>query len=667
MENYELLNNGSRTFFYNIKARPIQLMLDFDYLSQRDKPSVSAIIHPGRRGFQRFFFGEKEILIPIYPNIEEASKKHPDTDSLINFASFRSAYESSKKALEQENIRCITIVAEGMPERETKELIALAKMKGKTIIGPATVGGIVAGQFRIGHAGGLNENIIRAKLYRPGSVGLVSRSGGMMNEFFNIIARTTDGIYEGIAIGGDHFPGSTLLEHMLRYEANPKIKMIVSLGEIGGTMEYEIIEAKKKGLLKKPIVMWISGTCAEIFPFEVQFGHAGAKAGSEQEGAKAKNEALKQAGIIIPESFERFEETIRKEFIKTIGSGMCIASPVRRFEEDNQTDFKGDAPSGDECWSSGYTSIRRTRCYEHTDKEEKNNNFGGVEAERKMPKEEAPKIPEIPENRISTHIISTISDDRGEEPTYAGQKISEIILSNKSIGEVIGLLWFKKELPKFFTEFLEKCIIIAADHGPAVSGAHNAIVSARAGKDIISSLCSGLLTIGPRFGGAIDGACRYFKEAKDRKNKDGSRGISPADFVEEMKQKQLLIPGIGHRIKSAKNPDKRVELLKNFAKQKFTSLKYLDFALEVEKETLKKAENLILNVDGCIAAMFLDALNCSGKFNEEEINQIVEIGYMNGLFALARSIGIIGHILDQKRLEEGLYRHPTEDILYWKS
>jgi len=426
-------------------------------------PSVAGIIHPGREGFHKVFFGEKEILIPIYATIKEATEKHPSADSVINFSSFRSAYQSSKEALLQPNIRTITIVAEGIPERQTKELIAIAKRSNKVIIGPATVGGIVAGQFRIGHAGGTNENILRAKLYRPGSVGLISRSGGMMNEFFNIIARTTDGIHEGIAIGGDVFPGSTLIDHMLRYEANPSIKMIVALGEIGGSMEYDIINAKKEGKLTKPVVMWVSGTCASIFPWEVQFGHAGAKAGKKEESAQVKNQALRDAGIIVPNSFEEFEGTIQETFKKHVQSEPYMENP-----------------------------------------------------------------PEIPQRR-STHFISTISDDRGDEPTYNKVPLSRLVESNAGIGKVIGLLWFKKDLPEYFTKFLELCIVITADHGPAVSGAHNAIVASRAGKDVISSLASGLLTIGPRFGGAIDAACRYFKQASDN-NQD------PVNFVNETKR-----------------------------------------------------------------------------------------------------------------------------------
>ena len=130
-----------------------------------------------------------------------------------------------------------------------------------------------------------------------------------------------------------------------------------------------------------------------------------------------------------------------------------------------------------------------------------------------------------------------------------------------------------------------------------------------------------------------------------------------------MKRQNILIPGIGHRVKSKRNPDKRVELLQEYARTHFSNT-YLNYAIEVEKITLQKSENLILNVDGCIAVVFLDAL--SGECSAQELQEIVRIGYLNGLFALSRSIGLIGHILDQKRLNSELYRHPTEDILYWK-
>jgi succinyl-CoA synthetase alpha subunit len=242
----ELFTKNTQSFIYNNQVNATQRMLDFDYASGRETPSVAAIINPtGVNGYHKFFFGTHEILIPIYKTLDQAAKAHPNVDVMINFASFRSAASSTEEALLIPQIRTIVIIAEGVPERRTKLIRAKARALGKVIIGPATVGGIRAGCFKIGNAGGTIENIIESKLHRPGSVGFVSKSGGLSNEAYNIIARNTDGLYEGIAIGGDTYPGSTLLEHLFRYENIPEVKMLVCLGEVGGNAEYEIAEALK--------------------------------------------------------------------------------------------------------------------------------------------------------------------------------------------------------------------------------------------------------------------------------------------------------------------------------------------------------------------------------------------------------------------------------------
>lgn len=71
----------------------------------------------------------------------------------------------------------------------------------------------------------------------------------------------------------------------------------------------------------------------------------------------------------------------------------------------------------------------------------------------------------------------------------------QVLKQNMGIGGVISLLWFQRSLPAYVCKFFEMCLMVTADHGPAVSGAHNTIVCARAGKDLVSSLVSGLLTI----------------------------------------------------------------------------------------------------------------------------------------------------------------------------
>ena len=73
--------------------------------------------------------------------------------------------------------------------------------------------------------------------------------------------------------------------------------------------------------------------------------------------------------------------------------------------------------------------------------------------------------------RVPTNVVSTICDDRGEEPTYNGVTMSTLITGDYNVGDVISLLWFKRQLPKYATRFIEMCVMLCADHGPCVSGA----------------------------------------------------------------------------------------------------------------------------------------------------------------------------------------------------
>lgn len=173
------------------------------------------------------------------------------------------------------------------------------------------------------------DNIIASKLYRAGSVGYVSKSGGMSNELNNILSLVTNGTYEGIAIGGDRYPGSTFIDHLLRYEADPECKMLVLLGEVGGIEEYRVIEAVKKGVIKKPIVAWAIGTCAKMFTTEVQFGHAGSMANSALETADAKNSAMKATGFIVPDTFEDLPTVLKETYDSLVSSGKIVPKAER--------------------------------------------------------------------------------------------------------------------------------------------------------------------------------------------------------------------------------------------------------------------------------------------------------------------------------------------------
>ncbi|KAI8985209.1 citrate synthase-like protein [Pilobolus umbonatus] len=605
---YRPFTSKTRAFVYGMQPRAVQGMLDFDFMCKRTTPSVAAMVYPfGGSHVQKFYWGTKETLIPVFTSLKEAVEKFPEVDVIVNFASCRSVFESTREIFTySKQIKTIAIIAEGVPERRARQLLHEAEARKVLVVGPATVGGIKPGCFKIGNTGGMMDNIVSSKLYRPGSVGYVSKSGGMSNELNNIISRTTDGVYEGIAIGGDRYPGSTFIDHLIRYENDPNCKMLVLLGEVGGIEEYRVIEAVKNGTIKKPIVAWCIGTCAKMFTTSVQFGHAGAMANSDMETADAKNKAMREAGIVVPDTFENMPLSLAEVYSKLLKNGVV------------------------------------------------------------HPRAE-PEIPKIPIDyswaqelglvRKPASFVSTIVDDRGQELLYAGMRITDVFKDNVGIGGVLSLLWFKRRLPDYACKFIEMVLMLTADHGPAVSGAMNTIITTRAGKDLVSSLVAGLLTIGERFGGALDGAAGKFTEAYDS-------GLTPREFVTSMRKANKLIPGIGHKIKSRTNPDMRVELVKDYVKKNFPRTPILDYALKVEEITTSKKDNLILNVDGCIAVSFVDLLRESGAFSEDEAEEYMRIGTLNGLFVLGRSLGFIGHHLDQKRLKQGLYRHPWDDISY---
>ncbi|KAF7371400.1 ATP-citrate synthase [Mycena sanguinolenta] len=267
-------------------------MFDFDY-SRRKTPSIAAMIYPfGGHHIQKFYWRTKETLLPVYTSVDEAVAKHPDADVMVNFASSRSLYSSTLEILKfSSQIRSIAIIVEGVPERHARELLWLVKEAGVLVIGSATVGGIKPGCFRIGNSGGMMDNITASKLYRAGSVGYVSKSGGMSNELNNILSLTTNGTYESIVIGGDRYPGLTFIDHLLRYEADPQCTMLVLLGE--------------------------------MFDLEVQFGHAGSMADSEMETAD-RNKVIRVVGFVVPETFKELLRALKETYENLVKKGVIL-------------------------------------------------------------------------------------------------------------------------------------------------------------------------------------------------------------------------------------------------------------------------------------------------------------------------------------------------------
>lgn len=241
--------------------------------------------------------------------------------------------------------------------------------------------------------------------------------------------------------------------------------------------------------------------------------------------------------------------------------------------------------------------------------------------------------------------------DMDEIPTFVkGGKVvkRENAFAKKALEALLG-----REVKSDVTVALGEAIFeLLIDHGGHVSGAVNTMITARAGKDLVSSLAAGLLTVGPRFGGAVNEAARTWLLGVSSK-KDS------AAFVEEQTRGGKLLLGIGHLKYRVGIPDPRVAAIAEFESLLKKHAHY-DFAREVEKVTTAKNGNLILNVDGIMAALFLDILAEEEGFTGKELAELVDAEFFNALFVIPRTVGFISHFIEQKKNDEGLFRLPDE-------
>jgi succinyl-CoA synthetase alpha subunit len=253
--------------------------------------------------------------------------------------------------------------------------------------------------------------------------------------------------------------------------------------------------------------------------------------------------------------------------------------------------------------------------------------------------------------------VSRLSGDVDGDVQLLGKDLLTMVESNSLAGLDISMLLGHEVTSPKLIGFMDYVLRLLTDHGPYVAGAVNTIVAARAGKDLASSLTAGLLTIGPRFGGAVNaGAAAWLEGART--------DAQPKEFVAGFTDNGGIIPGIGHKKYRIDAPDPRVKALVEQFTGNGNGDRYLNFARGVEAVTTAKKGNLILNVDGTIAAIMLDLLESELGYDQDQLRELVDIEFFNAVFILSRSVGFAAHYLDQRRHDEGLLRLGEDDIKY---
>jgi ATP citrate (pro-S)-lyase len=571
-----------------------QAILDFDYLAGKESPSLKAIISASQN-FERYFFGNRQILVPVFPDFTSLPKGITDSINMaVNVSSGRRTLQATQLALESlPNLLVVNVFAEEVPEKHAAELVGLAQQKGVEILGPASIGLLIPGITKLGAIAGVQaKQLVDAEVFIPGKVAIFSASGGMTNEIISICQKKGKHLSFSLSFGGDRFPATDPMSAFLAAENDPETEIIIYYGELGGYDEYELVELIKSGKVSKKIIAYIAGTISDMFENPPQFGHAKAMAGRGDEKASSKRKALKEVGVEVAENFAEFEKMVAN--LKTSEQNTKISNELIKS-----------------------------------------------------------KLKEM-ENRKPVLFSSSISGEVNDQVEILGEDLMKFT-AEKSFAEIAASMFLGRKLKsELTTEFFDIVLKMLVDHGPYQSGAINTMVTARAGKDLASAVAAGLLTIGPRFGGAIsEAAANWFQAVEDKEDANA--------FVEKFAAQRKYILGIGHKKYTIEEPDPRVVRLAEIA-EKLGNTPHFDFAREVEKITTSKKANLILNVDGAVAGLLLDILMTAEELPATEVKQLIENDFFNSLFVLSRTVGLIAHYLDQRKLDEGLFRLTPDQV-----
>jgi succinyl-CoA synthetase alpha subunit len=230
--------------------------------------------------------GQQVDGIPVFNTFHQAVEE-TDANSAMVFVPARFAADSILEAAEA-GIRTIIAITEGIPAHDELRVSSyLRGLDGVRLIGPNCPGVLSPGKANVG--------IIPASFFQQGNVGVVSRSGTLTYQIGNELAQQGFGNSSIVGIGGDPVPGSSFIDVIELFEADPETELIVMSGEIGGSAEEEAAEFVADNV-SKPVVAYIAGFTA---PPGKTMGHAGAIVSGSSGTAKAKAEALEAAGVRV--------------------------------------------------------------------------------------------------------------------------------------------------------------------------------------------------------------------------------------------------------------------------------------------------------------------------------------------------------------------------------
>lgn len=246
--------------------------------------------------------------VPVYDTVKEALDNHPEINTSVIFVPPFAAKDAAFEAIGN-GMKLINCITEGIPIRDTAEIVSYSRAHGATFVGPSSVGIVNPGVCRLGAIGGPKE--LADIVYEKGSVGVISKSGGMTNETSWVVRQAGLGQSTVIGIGGDVIIGSTFADMLRLFQKDRETDGVVIFGEMGGTYEEEVAQLVSEGGFTKPIAAFVAGKFAEKMPEGMSFGHAGAIIQKGKGTPDAKMRLLKEAGVITVDEHHELGRAIR--------------------------------------------------------------------------------------------------------------------------------------------------------------------------------------------------------------------------------------------------------------------------------------------------------------------------------------------------------------------
>ncbi len=223
--------------------------------------------------------------VPVLDTVEEAVREHGANTSMV-FVPAPFAADAVYEAVDA-GIKTVIAITEGVPAHDMLRIHSYVRARGARMLGPNCPGALSPGKANVG--------IIPAEIFTPGNIGLVSRSGTLTYQIGHELTQMGLGNSTIAGIGGDPIVGSSFIDVLRLFQADPETEYIVMVGEIGGDEEEKAADVIQSELTK-PVVGYIAGFTA---PPGKTMGHAGAIISGSSGTAEAKKQALEARGIRV--------------------------------------------------------------------------------------------------------------------------------------------------------------------------------------------------------------------------------------------------------------------------------------------------------------------------------------------------------------------------------